>query len=346
MNETLIDLIREEGPISIARYMELALTHPTLGYYMSSCPIGAQGDFVTAPEITQIFGELVGAWFLNLWETSGCPSAVTFIELGPGRGTLMKDCLRVFALRPAFLKALKIHFVEVSPSLQTLQKQTLKDFSINWFSSLREAFHEGPLYVLANEFLDALPIRQYIKLSQGWAERQIHEHKGRLLWTLSEEFSPFLALKNASLGSIYEESPQTCTFFIELLQRLSKQGGGALLIDYGYSEPRFGNTFQAVKDHEYISVLEAPGKVDLTAHVNFFALTQALKAYPFLTFSLTTQKDFLSSLGIHTRVQRLKQKLSDSQSSLLEKSVYRLLDPSQMGTLFKVLSLKNLSASA
>ena len=313
--------IAAQGPMRLDRYMELCLSHPELGYYMRQQPFGTEGDFTTAPEISQMFGELIGLWLVHMWQESGAPTRFTLLELGPGRGTLMADILRVAKLAPAFLAAADICLLESSPRLREVQREMLGN--VQHIDQL-EDLPEGPVFCVANEFFDALPIRQFVKNDFGWQERLVG---AGLAWALSETAphpeldADFPALET---GRIVEVNEKAQAIAGVLTKRTSAQGGAALVVDYG-SFDGVGDTFQAVQAHKTVDVFEHLGEADLTAHVRFKGLVQNGVAHGF-----TSQGAFLNNLGIAARAQAL---------GGAEAALQRLTDANEMGEMFKVLAM-------
>jgi len=330
--------IREVGPMSIAAYMGLALTHPRDGYYAGADPLGAKGDFVTAPEISQMFGELIGFFVVNLWQQMGEPRSFTLLELGPGRGTLMQDALRVAARAEGFLDACHLQLFETNPALRAQQAERLGKYDPYWASEI-DAVADDPLFVVANEFFDALPIRQFVKAADGWHERQVGLRGGTRAFGLSPtpiagEAMPE-AVRNAAEGEVYEVSLASADALQRLGRRIAAQRGAILAIDYGYAQTRAGETLQAVRKHGFADVLDAPGEVDLSAHVDFGALARVASDLGLKVESLTTQRDFLGRLGIIERASALA-RANPAQVDALSSALRRLTDSSEMGTLFKV----------
>src|SRR5215470_2219640 len=267
--------IRATGPLTVAEFMTEVLQHPRLGYYATRDPLGTAGDFVTAPEVSQVFGELIGLWCADAWARMGQPDPVHLAELGPGRGTLMADALRALAVAPDFRRALRLHLVETSPALRALQARALATAAPTWHERL-DAIPAGPLLLVANEFLDTLPIRQFERRGSGWNERRVGlaPDGGTLVFALDPAPSPSAALLPSRLspaaeGSVAEACPAALSLAADLARRLSADGGAALFIDYGHPESAWGDTLQAVRQHRYHPVLEAPGSADITAHVDF-----------------------------------------------------------------------------
>jgi NADH dehydrogenase [ubiquinone] 1 alpha subcomplex assembly factor 7 len=338
--------IAAEGPLSVADYMAEALANPKHGYYMTGDPLGKQGDFITAPEISQMFGELIGLWCAITWDQMGSPQKIKLIEMGPGRGTLMVDALRALVMAPTFLDAIEIHMIETSPSLQKRQRRNLEalDVDIQWHESIADV-PEGPFILFANELIDALPIRQFEKSVAGWGERKVGcDDYGDLIWMLDqsavapEAFIPS-ALKQSAPGSIFEFCQPGINLITSIAEQIVKFGGAALFIDYGHSQSGIGDTLQAVKDHDYHDVLRDPGKADLTAHVDFQRLAESAAAAGALTYGPATQREFLRPLGIDHRAKQLLKAASTGQKSDVISALNRLIGPDEMGTLFKALAI-------
>ena len=326
MAETLLDRLKariaREGPISVADYMAACLGDPTFGYYMRRDPFGAHGDFTTAPEISQTFGELLGLWCAETWRQIGAPSPVNLVELGPGRGTLMADALRaVGKALPAFREALDPHLVETSPALRAIQKKTIGDAT--WHEDIA-GLPEGPMLLLANEFFDALPIHQYV--GDGRRERMIGLDGRNLAFTEDAD-------------DIVETCPAGQEIAAEIGRRLAAHGGAALIVDYGPAQSGPGDSLQAVKDHAYHPVLETPGEADLTAHVDFQALLAAARDAGAVGYGPISQRDLLRRLGIEARIQALVPKADPAQRAAIVSGYRRLTDADQMGTLFKAIAL-------
>ncbi|WP_029007987.1 class I SAM-dependent methyltransferase [Azospirillum halopraeferens] len=341
--------IAVEGPITVAAYMAEALGHPRLGYYMKQDPLGAGGDFTTAPEISQAFGELIGLWCADTWQRLGAPPLVRLVELGPGRGTLMADAVRAASVLPVFRQAIRIHLVETSPALRARQRATLADLDVTWHDSLDEV-PDGPALMVANEFFDALPVRQIQRTPHGWFERLVDREETpdgaepRLRFVLEAFGSAGAslvppALRDAPPGSVVEVSPASLAIARTLGARLAAQGGAALVIDYGYAGPAVGDTLQAVRRHAYAPVLESPGDADLTAHVDFTALAAAAREGGADVFGPVPQGILLTRLGIVQRTDVLRRGATRTQATALDTALERLIGANQMGTLFKALCL-------
>jgi SAM-dependent MidA family methyltransferase len=296
--ERLARAITLAGPIPLSQFMSAANAH----YYATRDPIGANGDFTTAPEVSQMFGELIGLWLADLWERAGRPEA-HFVELGPGRGTLAADALRAMAragLEPP------VHFIETSPRLR--EEQAKRVPYAEWAIDLVGAPDDSPLLVVANEFFDALPIRQLVKTGQGWRERLVACQDTLFLPIAGDrEFDMIIPerLREAPAGSILETSPSGVSILRQLAQRLLNQGGAALIIDYGYEGPAIGDTLQAVRDHQFANPFELPGEQDLTAHVDFATLAEAARAEEVQVWGPIDQGMLLTALGIDSRAAAL-----------------------------------------
>lgn len=350
----LIDHLRRrialEGPLTVAQYMEECLGNPTHGYYMTRDPLGRAGDFTTAPEISQMFGELLGLWAAVQWQAMGAPDPVHLIELGPGRGTLMADVLRAAGQVPEFRAALAVHLVETSPVLRQKQDETLAaahpDIAPRWWNGLSQV-PPGPAIILANEFFDALPIRQFQRGADGWRERLVgwDEGAGALAFTYSGAASatPLIPppLDQVPAGSLVEICPAGLRQAHTLASRLAEQGGTALVIDYGHDRSGAGDTLQAVKDHAYAGVLDDPGQADLTAHVDFQQLAATAIQAGAVTFGPAGQGAFLQALGIRERAAALSAKADAGQQADIQAALERLTAGEQMGRLFRVLAVQH-----
>lgn len=352
LKDKILRRIASDGPLTLAQYMQMALYDPQSGYYMKGDPFGEKGDFITAPEVSQIFGELIGLWFVQIWEDRGRPKPFHFVELGPGRGTLMADMLRAVKVRPAFLEAAQISLVETSPALREIQQRTLQleMLPIAWATSLDEIAGGTPLFLVANEFLDALPIRQYVKAADGWRERLVSADRGKLVFALrpEAEVDPPIskALPAAEKDSIFEISIEAHKTIAAISSRLQQSDGAALLIDYGHEKSGFGDTFQAVKAHHFADPLAEPGDADLTAHVDFEALAFAAGEARAKVFGPVTQAEFLEALGVRVRADVLKRRADAASRTNISSAVERLINRDQMGALFKVMALAQSASSA
>jgi NADH dehydrogenase [ubiquinone] 1 alpha subcomplex assembly factor 7 len=334
------------GPMPVADYMRLCLTHPQHGYYINRDPLGSDGDFITAPEISQMFGELIGLWLAAVWRQMGAPENVRLIELGPGRGTLILDALRVARVMKGFREAIVLHLVEISPALQKLQQQRLEglDVPVLWHATLDDV-PAGPSLIIANEFIDALPVHQAVKQADGWHERVVDVGAdGNLCFGLAREtlfhFETSLprGLRSSPEGSIFEWRPDRIA--LELGRR-GRTDGAALILDYGHVKYGLGDTLQAVAGHAYTDPLRAPGEADLTAHVDFEALAQSAESIGGRIHGPIPQRDLLLRLGIDQRAAALKANASRDKALEIELARSRLTESGAqgMGELFKALAI-------
>ncbi len=339
-------IIRERiaatGGITVAEYMGLCLGHPEHGYYMSRQPFGREGDFITAPEASQIFGELVGIWVASGWQAMGAPGRIALIELGPGRGTLMRDILRAVRVMPGFVDAVRVHMVETSAALRKVQEETLSGCGVeaSWHADLADV-PRGPAIVVANEFFDALPVHHYERLAEGWRERLVViDEEGAFRFAAvgdAPEHLPEWA-EALEVGSIIELSPERAAFMAGLARRLAEDGGAFLVFDYGHAVPGAGETLQAVARHRKVSVFHNPGAADLTAHVDFHALAVAAERAGMTCWGPVEQGPFLRAMGLAARYEMLRRKATARQRIILKRGVERIAGDSQMGRLFKVLA--------
>jgi NADH dehydrogenase [ubiquinone] 1 alpha subcomplex assembly factor 7 len=335
--------IAAAGPMPVGEYMALCLGDPQHGYYITRDPLGARGDFITAPEVSQMFGELIGLWMAAVWKKMGAPESVHVVELGPGRGTLMKDALRALQVMPGFREAITLHLIEISPALRAQQQRTLQGPTtpVSWHASLEDV-PKGPAIIIANEFFDALPVQQAVKGEHGWHERRIEiDPAGNLAFTVAADPIPHFqmllppVLREVSAGSVFEWRDDIVA--MEIGRRIARDGGAALVIDYGHIESDIGDTLQAVGQHAYADPLTAAGNIDLTAHVDFQALARAVEAMGAEGYGPIEQGEFLRRLGIETRAATLKGKASPAAAADIESALVRLTGygRTSMGTLFK-----------
>ncbi|MDQ0473693.1 class I SAM-dependent methyltransferase [Labrys wisconsinensis] len=341
LGEAIASLVRDEGPIDLARFMALALGHPVHGYYRTRDPLGAAGDFTTAPEISQMFGELVGLWAAHAWQRLGRPDPVLLAELGPGRGTLMADALRAVArAAPDFLRAARLHLVETSPVLRQRQADALAGHAPAWHEAT-DTLPDGPLILIANEFFDALPVRQFQRRDGRWHERLVGLAGDRLAFGLAAGPAGIDGLPEAPDGAILELGEAGLRLAGHLAARLARDGGAALILDYGHIETGFGDTLQAMRRHAGADPLAEPGEADLTTHVDFAALAAAAAAAGARIDLMAGQADFLEGLGIRERAAALKRRATPAQVADIDAALARLTDRGRtgMGALFKVLAL-------
>ncbi|USG62363.1 SAM-dependent methyltransferase [Sneathiella marina] len=341
LTKILREKIEKHGALSVHDYMEAALSHPEYGYYTRQNPFGKSGDFVTAPEISQMFGELIGLWCIDTWSKLGEPAQFNLMELGPGNGTLLADALRSGALVPEFIDAAHIHLVETSDRLRIRQKAALSHPSIFWYSDIPD-LDNGPTIIIANEFFDALPIHQYEATAGKWYERFIDWKDDQFAFsvdTVSHKTLP--PPSDADSNLILEICPQGIKCLNSISQSLQKFGGAALIIDYGSANAIYGDSFQAVRDHTIQNPLVDPGMSDLTAHVKFPQLISEARKYPVDIHGPTSQGRFLERLGIEARAALLKRSATEEQRKTITSSLRRLTSAAEMGTLFKVLAISS-----
>jgi NADH dehydrogenase [ubiquinone] 1 alpha subcomplex assembly factor 7 len=330
-----------EGPLTVAAVMEEALAGRN-GYYRDNDPLGPEGDFITAPEISQMFGELIGLWCVDTWQRLGAPAEFHLVEMGPGRGTLMADALRAARVAPGFLAAKQLHLIEINGVLRQKQAEKLQEHRPLWHQSLGSV-PAGRMILIANELFDALPIHQLEMTPQGWRERVVALQGDALQFGLAAP-GPALGLlrpahAEAVPGMIAEVSPASVALMDAIARRVREDNGAALIIDYGPAESGLGDSFQALKNHRYHAPLEELGAADLTAHVDFGALKAAADEAGAQTFGPVTQGDFLRALGIELRADMLAKKSDLATVETLRRQVHRLIAPEQMGRLFKVIGI-------
>jgi NADH dehydrogenase [ubiquinone] 1 alpha subcomplex assembly factor 7 len=344
--ETLLrEMILHDGPISLDRFMTLALAHPEHGAYTSRVPLGKEGDFITAPEISQMFGELIGLWAVEVWYGMGCPAPFRLVELGPGRGTLMADALRAVKVAPDFGAALDLHLVETSEILRRDQARALEPSGVaaHWHAAVEDV-PAGPIIAIANEFFDCLPVRHYVSDAGFWRERLIGlDSEGRLAFGLAPE--PELGLGAATeAASILEIGIAATRSMREIAGRIAAEAGALLAIDYGYDGASGGETLQALRHHRFVDPLRAPGEADLTAHVDFAALRRAAQAAGADVHGPVPLGEWLTRLGICERAAALRKRADVVQTAEIDSALARLTgygsatkDPRSMSELFKVL---------
>jgi NADH dehydrogenase [ubiquinone] 1 alpha subcomplex assembly factor 7 len=343
LKKIIQDEIAAGGAMSVSRYMNLCLTHPEYGYYTrkrdgGESPFGQEGDFTTSPEISQMFGEMLAAWVLDMWQKMGQPPALQLVECGPGRGTLMADMLRVFKKYPEFIEALNITLLEAGESLSRIQAHTISFDKIKWvadLSQLKSALNNQPLIIISNEYLDALPVDQVIFKNKKWHERLIALNAdGNFEFVIGNEFKGEAPAYLADEGDVAEIAPIRNSQWKEFEALVKKHGGACLMVDYGYVDG-FGDTFQALRRHEYVDVLENAGHADLTAHVDFKTLRN-ITELP--VFGPVNQGDFLRNLRIEQRANALISAAPQKMNEILSQ-LERLTADTQMGKLFKVIAM-------
>lgn len=346
----LKEAIQRDGPISVEEWMSICLSHPEHGYYTAGEPFGSDGDFTTAPEISQMFGELLGLWAAVVWQQMGAPNKAQLIELGPGRGRLMSDALRAAKGVPGFIDAVSVSMVETSPVLVTLQKQALADIGTKcrWYQTIEDV-PSGPSIIIGNEFLDALPIRQFVKDGDHWKERCVDVIDNRFKFTRGEQVGPDdipEVFRGAADGDIFEASPIATDIIQKISARLCQSGGAAVFIDYGHSATGLGETLQAVRNHEYAELFLDPGQQDLTAHVNFAAIAHAATEVGARAWGPITQGNLLERLGISARATSLLANATKEQAAELASARQRLTANDGMGRLFKAIAISHPDAPA
>lgn len=334
LRDLFLARITATGPITLADYMADCLLHPVHGYYTTRDPLGVAGDFTTAPEISQMFGELIGLALAQTWLDQGAPAQIALTELGPGRGTLMADALRATRGIAGFHDALTVHFVEASPGLRKKQAALIPDAA--WHDDIG-TLPDVPLFLVANEFFDALPVRQFTRDPQGWREHMVGVVDSQLALGLSQA-APIdtLAhrLADTGHGDVVEICPALPAIVGHIAAQIDTYGGAALIIDYGDWQSK-GDTFQALADHQMVNPFTAPGHADLTAHVDFAAIATASRTHT----QMTPQGVFLERLGITARAQTLARGLTDAALASHIEAHRRLTHPDAMGALFKVIGL-------
>ena len=343
--------IADNGPMPISKFMSYALNHYTQSYYKNINPIGVTGDFITAPEISQLFGEILGIWCANCWQTENKPDKVKIIELGPGKGTLMSDILRSTKHIKGFHDATEVCLVEINPHLQDAQKQNIKYPKVSWFKHFDEIPQDCFIIIIANEFLDALPIEQYIKRDEIWHMNMVDTEGNpeQLCITkhlVKENIKEFLISKypTAPEGSIVEINDKSSIIVKSISKTIKKHGGIALFIDYGYTESpnrNFISTLQSVKDHKFNPLFDNIGKADITAHVNFSALAETAAFYGAHTYGPISQGQFLKNMQIEVRKEMILKKTPPSQKENFISGYNRLVNKDQMGELFKVMAFSH-----
>jgi len=339
--ERLRERIAREGPISLADYMEACVSDEHQGYYTSRLPIGAAGDFITSPEVSQTFGELIGLWAVAVWQAMGEPKSLTVAELGPGRGTLLADAMRAWRIVTQFEACVSLALIEMSPVLREVQKKTLDGARrpIQWYPTIDDIPRGRPLIVIANEFIDALPIRQLVRRGRDWRERCVGVGQDGRFVFVDGAIVEGMALPAAPDGAIVELRAAANQLLAELAARAREAPLAALFIDYGHERSGAGATLQAVRRHRYADPLADPGESDLTAHVDFAAMTREAEALGLRAYGPMPQGEFLLRLGLLERRERLLETASAKERDLIATGATRLVDPRQMGVLFKVLAI-------
>jgi NADH dehydrogenase [ubiquinone] 1 alpha subcomplex assembly factor 7 len=347
LKQKILQMIASTGPLSVAEYMHLCNSHPEYGYYAVGDPLGRKGDFITAPEISQMFGELIAIWCISAWHALDCPNPIQITELGPGRGTLIADFIRTSERNQNFFDAIDITLVETSSSLIKQQQATVKSCKkpVAWRGAIEDLVPVPTLFI-ANEFLDAIPFRQFVKSGGQWLELGVGvDENDNIAYTrgtacIDEEMLP-AGHENEPDGAVFETAPAREAITALIVHHIQNHGGTALIIDYGHPVSGFGDTFQAVQSHQSVSPFANPGNSDLTSHVDFQAIMDAATRNGAKVAGLLSQGEFLLSLGLLERAGRLGQAKSLKLQSQIQNDVNRLVSPGQMGELFKVLCLTN-----
>jgi NADH dehydrogenase [ubiquinone] 1 alpha subcomplex assembly factor 7 len=340
LKDRLSAQIRQGGPLTIAQYMTACLHDPNDGYYATHPSIGADGDFITAPAVSQMFGELLGLWAVETWRGLGRPDPVLLVEVGPGDGSLIADALRAARLDPAFLAAMELWLVETSAPLAAAQRARLAAVSApaNWAAGVGQLPPGAPMILIANELLDCLPARQFVRAADGWAERMVAlDAAGDLGFALSACVGGEAPGVDAPIGSVVEVCAAQTAFAAEIAARIVRWGGAALLIDYGRAAPGVGDTLQALRAHQKVHSLASPGEADLTVHADFPAVMAAARAEG-ANASLLSQGEFLRRLGIEARADALA-RARPNRAEVIARQLARLIDEDQMGELFKAACL-------
>ena len=339
--ERLAAEIAADGPISVADYMSRCLHDPQDGYYATRPALGADGDFITAPMVSQMFGELIGLWAVETWRRMGAPNPFYLVELGPGEGVMMGDMLRASKIDRGFIDAARLQLVETSKPLIERQLEVVvgsNAWQAEWRKGLTDVADDAPLILVANEFLDCLPARQFLRTYRGWAERRVGlGGEGRLAWGLQPAVKPDGVPDDAEPGAIWEVSAAQTALGAELGERIARQGGAALLIDYGRDAPGPGDTLQALARHHKVDPFADPGGADLTVWADFPAVLSAARTHA-VTTPIVSQGVFLQRLGVVERAAALSAARPD-RAETIARQLARLTDPDEMGTLFKACAI-------
>ena len=356
LKQRIVAYIRENGPLTIASYMSWCLHDPEQGYYPTHDPLGRDGDFITAPEISQMFGEVLGLSLIQSWRNMGEPKTVHLVEYGPGHGVMMNDILRAAKLDSGFFKGVRVWLIETSSTLETRQEKQLANCGVpvRWITSLDD-IPEGSTLIVGNEYLDCLPMRQFVmkdrfRESDGWHERVVDIDPGNenaltyamLAAPVSKADQKFLPrdISRFKQGDLLEIHPGLAQIIEDIKTRFEKTPGAALFLDYGPEETGCGDSFQALKKHKKVDPLAEPGLADLTAHVNFAALKKYAKVAGLSVYGPEIQSRFLSRLGIEVRAAMLSKSAPDAKSKI-SRQLHRLMDPEEMGSLFKAIAIQS-----
>ena len=337
--------IKENDLLSLDEFIEESLYNEKFGYYMKSNPFGKKGDFLTAPNISILFSEMIAIWIIAFWENLNCPKQFNLIELGAGNGEMMKILVNTFDRFPKFKSSCNINILEKSKFLKKKQKQNIKNINVRWLNNLNE-LNDLPCIFVANEFFDALPIKQFIKIKNKWFERHVKfasEKNPEFLDIIfdMQKFQKKIKLKISTKQKFIEYSPQASEYLKSITNKIKLHDGGILLIDYGYMGKKIRNTLQAVSRHKYTPVLSGFGTSDITYNLNFNLMSQMVKKLGQFLCSITSQRKFLIKLGILLRAEIVSQNMSFSKKADMYFRVKRLIDNNQMGNLFKVMFITN-----
>lgn len=348
------EIIQQSGYITCDRLMQEALHLNPTSYYRQTKSLAEEGDFITAPEVSQLFGEIIGLWCVKEWQRIGSPKNLSIVELGPGRGLLMRDLLRTAKLVPEFYNALSIHLIDINENFIIHQKSNLQNFDlpINWYRSI-DNIPKKPALIIANEFFDAMPIKQYIKVKELWYERifVVQPVDGRIKYAkiaVNKQLQEYLQKPhwNAKDGAVFEESYNSIEIMKFISEHIKELGGSSLIIDYGYdinpnirTRHQYNSTLQAIKNHKYYPIIENLGEADLSAHVDFYLLKTVAQHNKIDVIDIISQREFLIENGILLRKQTIQDKLNPQQAELIERQVNRLISLKAMGGLFKVLQV-------
>lgn len=343
LHDIIVAHIDQYGSMPLGQFIEYAMTHPEYGYYTNKDPLGSAGDFTTAPEISQVFGELIGAWAVDIWMQLGHPE-FNLIECGPGRGTLMADIMRIGSSVKGFVECANIHLIETQGILREKQNESLSTYNVKWHENLSGIQSDQPCIIIGNEFLDALPIEQLVRGGDGWNQKAVALDDQTQAFIFSninadKDLTVLLPSKTES-NQIYEVSPARIRFMEECAEMVASNGGAALFIDYGHSQSHYGDTLQAVKDHCFSDVLNNIGVSDITSHVDFDALCRCVGAFDVTTMPIMPQGRFLQMLGVNERAEALTAHNIEKKDDIMQR-INRLTAKEQMGDLFKVMCFYN-----
>ena len=336
---------KKNNLLSLDKFIEESLYNKKFGYYMKKYPFGKKGDFITAPNISILFSEMIAIWVISFWKNLDCPKKFNLIELGAGNGEMMKVMINTFKKFPQFKKSCNIRILEKSNLLKKIQKKVIKNHEIKWLNDLKE-LNNLPCVFIANEFFDALPIKQFIKKENKWHERHVKFNDKLKPEFLDlpfdiKKFEKRIKLKISENQKFIEYSPLTSKYLESITSMIKLNDGGILIIDYGYIDKKMKNTLQAVYRHKYIDVLKSFGNSDITYNLNFYLINRMIKNMGIFFQKTTTQKEFLTKLGILNRAEILSKNMPFSKKADIYFRLKRLIDDKQMGSLFKVLSVSN-----